>query len=399
MNALFRFLIGQVRVTVRTPFAQRRLCALLEEATDAVYDAAVLDDDRFSFYCLSYRQKRVLSSKALQDATTVEEKRFGLPYAALALWKRKGHALGAALFALLVWIQTLVVWDIRISGNDLVTDAEIRRELRRVGFREGTLLAETDISDVQDRFLLSDSRISWIGINLSGTVAFVEVEERTQKPEPQNAASDAGIVAGSDCVIERLDVLEGTALVGAGDTVTKGTVVISPVMTDKSGADYFTGASGKVLARTEETFCVMVPFSHAAPVYTGQRQISTVVSFLGLEFSLPHFAFSHGERGTAAIKTGTVKLFHTVRLPIRIAKTEKQTYAVSQITLSPEDARRRAYEKLYEIIAETLGEAEILSTEFSESPGKEVFVLRCRTECIRDVAKAVDTSCTNEKIS
>jgi len=80
---------------------------------------------------------------------------------------------------------------------------------------------------VEDTILLELRQMSWVSVKIRGTLAVIEVVEKTQKPPMLHPDYPCDIVASKDGVIFQVLALKGKALVKAGDPVARGHVLIS----------------------------------------------------------------------------------------------------------------------------------------------------------------------------
>ncbi len=176
----------------------------------------------------------------------------GLPAFLLSYKHRYGMILGilCAIF-MSIWLSGLV-WDIRISGNSLLTDAEVIDMLDTQGFSVGDKWKKADKNRVEADVLLNYSDIAWISINRRGMVAYVEIMEsenigivRPPAPEYSN------IVADRDAVIDEISVVSGMAMVKVGDVVKKGDILISGITLNEQG-NSFCRAVGSVRGHASE---------------------------------------------------------------------------------------------------------------------------------------------------
>jgi similar to stage IV sporulation protein len=160
-----------------------------------------------------------------------------------------------------------MVWDVRVVGNENVSDYRLIDALSASGFGVGDRWNRIDKNKVEVSLLSEFEEISWISINRRGTVAYVEVIE-SKKPKQQAKWDDGycNIVADGDGVIEEIVVEQGMAVVSVGDVVRKGDVLISGVIENDSGV-YFCAAKGSVKAQLGTTISAYVPRSEVKKRY------------------------------------------------------------------------------------------------------------------------------------
>ena len=96
----------------------------------------------------------------------------------------KSAVASALVFSLVLSLfLSSTVWDIRIQGNETVTDSRIIENLSKVGLEIGSLWYTLDRSDIENKLLSHYPEISWININRRGMVAYVVVGENENRPD------------------------------------------------------------------------------------------------------------------------------------------------------------------------------------------------------------------------
>ncbi len=386
MNIFFKYIIGSVTYCVKTGQCAKKAGELMSCFPDEVFDVKIINEHVFVFSCTAFSEKKVIHSGLFDNFEIEKTKSIGLIYYFLKHKKRAGLLVGAVIFILIAYLQSFIVWEIRVSGNNIVEDAEIIKKLSDIGFSVGKKIEPQKLGELENSFLIADRRISWISINMSGTVAFVEVKERSVKEDLSETPSMTGIVALKDCIIELSEVTSGTSLVTAGQTVQKGEMIISPVAQGKDGNEYLVGAFGSVLAKTYEEFFVKVYYHSIVPSFTGKAYRDNTFSFLGKNFTVKPIITDGLNKFILKNRYEKVRLFKGAGLPMTKTEKEKIEYILTEEIITPEAARNKAYAKMYSKIASELPDAEILSTTFSEVEEDDSFLLRCKVECIRDVA-------------
>ena len=119
---------------------------------------------------------------------------------------RAGMFLGLLIFISSLTLSSFFVWDINVSGNVNITTEEIYERLSAYGFREGAFIPSLDTGDIANRILLEAGNISFMKINMRGTVASVEIRERREGEEEEAIASPSNLVAKYPGQIERFEV-------------------------------------------------------------------------------------------------------------------------------------------------------------------------------------------------
>lgn len=151
----------------------------------------------------------------------------GLPFLFNRYRKRKTFVLGAVLFILLLYALTSFIWAIEIEGNKALEKDVILERLGQTGLKTGVLKYGIDTEKAVNSLMLSLKELAWASISIKGTKVKVQVAERKIPPAliPKNEPCD--IVARRDGVIHSIAVKDGMEIAKAGDTVTRGQILVS----------------------------------------------------------------------------------------------------------------------------------------------------------------------------
>lgn len=179
-------------------------------------------------------------------------KKRGLPFVLSRYKRRKTFIVGAVLFVLLFYILTSYIWAIEVTGNKNLETQFIVDKLAEIGVKPGVLKYNINTDKVVNGLMLEVKELGWVGVVVKGTKVKVDVVERVMPPElvPKNVPCN--IVARRDGVIKSMIVKLGQEQVKAGDTVTKGQVLISGTVKgqDEKAPPRLVHATGIVKART-----------------------------------------------------------------------------------------------------------------------------------------------------
>ncbi len=249
-----------------------------------------------------------------------------------------------------------LVWDVRISGNERVSEGEITSALSESGVSIGTAWSSVDTAEAEAELLSRLPDVAWIHINRKGTVAYIELTEKapTEPPDkPQYPCSN--IVADRDCIIEEITVESGAAAVKAGDVVRKGDVLISGIVKTEQGT-LFTYAKGTVIARAPGSISVKVSNEEQITEQDSSTLIEKSISVLGLSVNIFKNYRNLGVDYDIIENNKDIILFGQYKLPI----TYTEKYAATEISTSifysdselPTLAAMRFSEELSRVLAD-----------------------------------------------
>lgn len=385
---LYTYVTGSVKITFECTNPERFINGV--RGSYAIRDVERLTDREFCIEC-SFGDEKSLLRTAQKYSVVVKEKKYKgvLPFV-YRYRKRAGIFLGLLMGVFVIWFSSLLVWEVRIEGNENISDEDIASRLESLGFKEGVLKHRVDLDRLHIDYLMSDDRISWIAVNFEGTVAHVEVKETVKAPEKLDKDKTVNIVAKRDGVIVRVDALDGGKEVQTGEVVTKGQLLISAFMETRKSGFVLRSARGNVFAKTVHDFEVRVPLKVWKKNYTGNSKKQTTLYILGKRVPLITFGKKNYEYQDTSKEITKLTLFETISFPVRVEIKHKTEYKPEIVTRNENDAKEIAMQKLEEKIEKELVDAKILSKNTDYTLEKNCVVLRCSVECIEDIAKELE---------
>ena len=306
--------------------------------------------------------------------------------------KRAGFFLGAVMAAVLLVASSLFVWDVRISGNERVSADEIRTALSSHGVEVGTFIPSLRKERVESEIMLEIRELSWISINLRGTVALVEVHERKDGDQIMDTQSPSNLIAAMDGQITALEVTGGQTVAKLSQTVRKGDLLVSGIIDSKALGYRLVRARGEVFAAVTLTYDVEIPYEMEKKVYTGEFITEKSVKFFTKTIKLfGKDSISPSNCDTIEVER-RIYLFDRIALPIFITETTHSVYEMQTVLLSEDEAIALAYEKLHAMCDETLEDAEILARRTNFNFGEDALTLHEEVDCVLNIAEEVKIS-------
>ena len=282
-------------------------------------------------------------------------------YGKYKLMRHKTAVISGIIFSLiLIILLSFPVWDIRISGNETVTDDEVLKALEESGFYVGRLWPSLNLSNVEASVLSSNERISWININRRGTVAYVRVIEKDggyTKDEPTVGYSS--LVAATDCVIEEITVRQGTAVVSVGDVVKKGDALVIGVIPGEGGGG-LCAADATVIGRCDGSIDAEISRDYEKKTYVGRKIYSVELNFFN--FSLNIFKLYGNLTNICDIIDDEIEYDHPggARLPFSVTVSYIPLFDILEKEYTDAELVRLATERLNQIRSEFLADKDLL---------------------------------------
>lgn len=185
--------------------------------------------------------------------------------------QQESALFGRKLFSRMVLIIALVfllcvslylpgkIMFVYVVGNETVPARRIIEEANAKGVCFGAAAADVRSEKVKNALLEAIPELQWIGVNTSGCVATIHVEEKSDTLDSGDTKYGvSSIVASKDGIIETCTVTKGTRLCKEGQAVKEGQTLISGY-TDCGIIIKATQADGEVFAQTLRKIDAVLP--------------------------------------------------------------------------------------------------------------------------------------------
>ncbi len=299
---------------------------------------------------------------------------------------RLGIVAGLAVMLFTVWLSGKFVWDVRIEGNKNIDDDLIADKLAEAGLHPGSKISELKTGEISVRLLSSAEEISYVTINMKGNVAYVDVIEKSEpNTDERPLGKYANLVAASDGIIEEITVIEGNSVIGVGNVVKKGDLLVSGISSGLNKSE-FVYAEGEVLARIKKKFRVEIPLENDIKVYSEDKTAGIKLSFFGKNINILKFSGNYGEFYDTIVCKEKISLFGIIDLPIYVEKTVVSRYTYQTRSLTNEEAVRLAYCRLNGDIYANLSSSMLVSKRTVGNFENGKFILTCEAVCIENIA-------------
>lgn len=373
-----------VKVTVEMTGCIERFLNEIRKNKLVIYGLCKTDEGKIRFAVYRYRLDKILSlaDKCGMKYSIISEKGFALKL--IRYRKRYGFFIGAAICLLVIFISSLFVWDIKVTGNEKLSEYDIISRLEKSGFRRGMLINKVEASKVENRFLTDLDEVSWMAINIKGTTAYVEIREIDKPPELLDTSEPSSIYAVRDGVIASVDDYMGYSVVEKGDTVSAGDLLVTGNYTDKYGVEYKLHSMAKVMAYTVHTNSVFVPFLDSEHIKTGKeysRYSLKLTRFIIPLYFREKIIYNNYD---VTKNQKTLSITDNFVLPVEILKTTYTEISDAVINKSREVALAEAYEKIYNKEYDFVG-LNILNKEYQEIESDDGITVKAIYECYEDI--------------
>ena len=254
----------------------------------------------------------------------------------------------------------------------------------------GCYIPAANTDKIETRILVKSDVISWMSINIKGTVAEVQVRENVKPQEDDTPKKPANLVASKEGIIEEVRIFRGTLTVSPGQPVGKGALLVSGFYEGERVGVMYTRAAGQVFARTKSEYYIEIPFEYEGKRYTGEEYYDNYLIFFDY---LINISKNSGKEGVLYDKIDIVENFCLpggIETPFGAKSVKYAAYETVTFTRTAEEAEALAYFELSRKLGEDATDGIIVSKTITPIVKEDSFALLCKIEIIEDIAAAVE---------
>jgi similar to stage IV sporulation protein len=388
MQQTVNFLRGSVEVDIEGAFPERFLNICAQNGIE-FWGLRRLDGTRLRarVHRSGWRKMPPFALRAQCRVSAVKQR--GVPAFLRRYRRRHGFILGFLLTVGVLYGLSQFVWEFEVTGNELVSGETILRHLADIGVKPGIYGPSIDIAAIKNEMLLRIDELSWLTVNRNGSHATVEVRERIPKPDILPADQPCNIVAAKDGLILRVDTRTGEAQVKAGETVTKGQLIVSGVVDSKLVGARFLHAQADVYARTWYELQAKMPLRAAVKRYTGRSRTRRALVIAGYRINFSFLGFPSFENCDKIVKTTTLRLPFGVTLPVSLVAETYIEYERAAASVSKAAASEFLKASLTRRLNALLGEGEVLTSGVTVAEEGGALRASLTAECQEQIALTV----------
>ena len=314
----------------------------------------------------------------------------GIPFLFKKYKKRKLFVIFLVSIIGCIFISSKFIWNIEIKGETKIPKDEIINELKEYGLNVGKYKKNINTQFIINEIRLKRSDISWIGIDIKGTNAIVEIIDGVQKPEIVNPEEYCNIISDQDAMITKISVQNGMAAVKEGDIVKKGTVLVNGYIEGK-----YTGIR---YVHSEANIQAKVWYSEKAKAYkkveedvkTGKEEKKYSIKFNNFKINF-YKTLSKFENYDTIEESKKITLFSNFYLPIEIIKTTNHETKKQMVTYDDEVLKENLIKQLENKIENRLSEGNVINKQINYTKEEDYIEIEVIYEVIQNIG-------TKEKI-
>ena len=331
MYRFFLFFKGYFLIVVNG-FGTERFINLCKLKQIYLWDIKVVHNNTYRMK-ISMADYEILSELVNKTGVKVDIlEKYGLPFCFLGKKNRTYYLIFLMIALILVFISNFFVWKIDVIGNYTITDEQIRDFLMRHEVAEGDFKQTIPYTVLEEELRKEFDLIKWSSVSLDGNTLIVHIEENTLQKEdfnehPEGVYSD--IISETDGIIKSILVRNGVALVKAGDTVTKGQILVTgsvPIYDDALQIKqyHYYDADADIFIETNVNYEENLSEIYYEKEYTGRKKRVSYIKIKNKDIHLPfHSKFAYYDTYASA---NQLKLFNRLDLPIYYGVYEAREY-------------------------------------------------------------------------
>lgn len=379
--AFWRWLKGWVRLEAEGGFPERllNLAARSElQLWNTVRKGAALSACCFA---RDYHRLRPLMRKTGMRMRLRE--RHGVPFFLRRYRARWGIAAGLALYIVLLQVMAGRIWVIRVNGLDHADETAILSTMEEAGVRIGGKRDALDLTTIQLTALRELKDISWLAVNLDGSIANIDITEWDKNAVQPESTAPSNIKARRDGLIVKVEAAGGQAMVQPGDAVTEGSLLISGIV-DSGEGPLLRRSEGHVFAQTQHKLEARIPLTQLQQLPDGRQIVQPTLQLFNLFIPL----YTNGEitQNTLCEEANCPLTVRGVPLPIGLHLKRYTFLSEQTVTYTETEAAALAAKEIAEKEIVELENVEIKNRTEETRLEDGCYILIVRYDCVEDIA-------------
>lgn len=282
----------------------------------------------------------------------------GLPFIFYKYKKRKIFVICLFLVIVALLVLSQFLWNVEINIKDDDGTVEYNKEelmynLEEAGLKVGKLKSEINVNNIVNNVRLKRNDIAWIGINMQGTNAIVEIVFSTEKPDIVDDNDYCNIVADKEGSIYKISAQNGTPQVETGDIVRTGDVLVAGWIEGKYTGREYVHSRGDIKAKVWYSKKVKENFEQSLKIETGNVEEKYSIKFNNFQINL-YKVLTNFKKCDKIVENKKLELFSNFYLPIEIIKITNKECEIQEKTYTEEELKEKLVQQLEEELLEEI---------------------------------------------
>lgn len=380
----YNYTMGYVEVQVEGYFVERFINLCMNRNIE-IWDIKRKHDGIIEFKIRNCDMNKInkIAEVTRSNISIVNE--VGIPHLAKKYKKRRIFFIVFFCAILGIYLLSLRIWKIEIVGDFSIPINEIREELIQEDFKIGVAKKNLDFDKIKRNIYIRRNDILWMGFEIKGTKAIVEVTERKLPNVDELDGVPCNIVSDKDGVVEKILVRVGNKMVEKGDVVFKGDILVSGVISGEKIDDSYVSSDAEIWLKTWYTGKVSIPYEKDIITKTGKIENKYKIKLGNYIINLSNND-TNFEKYDKITNIKKLTLFGKYELPIELVTTSYEEYNIEEIKITKEQAIAKAKEEATVIAKSTMtANADIIDCDYKMFLTETTVIVRATIECLEAV--------------
>lgn len=330
-----------------------------------------------------YKKLKSIAKKT-KSKISIQNKK-GLPFVVHKYRKRKIFVGLLAVIFIALFVMSKFIWNIEIKGNNQISKAEILEELNKQGLKIGAYKGKINSNSIINRVRLDRNDIAWMGIDLEGTNAIVEIKETSKAPEIIDENEYCNIVSNKEGMITKINVQNGTAVVKEGDIVKQGDILVQGYLEGKYTGIRYVHAKADIEAKIWYSKKEKVFLKQQIQVPTGATEEKYTLNINNFKINF-YKTLSKFENYDTINENKKLMIFSNFYLPIEIIKKTNYEYVNEEKIYTEEELIQLTQEKIEEELKEEISQKEnIINKQTNVYPNEDYIEVEVIYEVLENI--------------
>ncbi len=328
--------LGYLEIKIEGYYIERFINICKKEEL-IIWNIKKIEGVNLIFRCSINDYKKIVQiAKKIRCKTKIKNKK-GIPFFLHKYKKRKIFLIFLLIILILMGLSTMFVWNVEIEEKTGQELENIEEDLAELGLETGKMKKDIDTNKIISGIRLKRNDIAWIGIEIKGTNAIVDIVKAQEKPEIIDEDDYCNIVSEKDGVITKINVQEGTANVNIGDTIKNGDTLVNGWMEGKYTGIRYVHATADIEAKVWYTKKINVPYNYTEKKETGEVENQYSIKFNNFQINF-HKGVSKFEFYDTMTSEKKMQLFSDFYFPISIVKKTNTEITEEEKTYQKQEA-------------------------------------------------------------
>ena len=343
---LFNYVLGYVNIKIEGFYIERfiNIC----KSKDILLWNMKREKSSILYANIGINDFKIIKNIARTSNCNIKlNKKMGLPFVFNKYKKRKVFFILLLLVLVILLISSNYIWNIEIIGDSEINKNEIIEELKNKGLSIGIAKNKLDVKSVINDIRMEREDIAWMGIDIKGTNAIVEIVKTDEKPEIVKSDEYCNIISEKSGIITKINVSNGTAKVKIGDIVKKGDVLVEGKLEGKYTDPIYVHATADIEIKTWYSIRKNFEYKQVIEQRTGNSETKYSIQINNLQINL-YKVLSKFENYDTINENKKLSLFSNFYLPVEIIKQENYEKEYKTVQYSKEELKKKSINELEE---------------------------------------------------